>query len=161
MLAIAGKLDTTMGGPGFRLFRYLEDNVSTYLPLDQYGEETYRRSVYHQNVRAMHIDLMTDFDTPDCAFSVPKRANTTSPLQALTLLNHSFTLDMARFLAQRLQYETSSDDVAQQVQMAFQLAFARKPTDDELTDATRLIKTHGLPAFCRALINSNELIYLD
>ena len=104
---------------------------------------------------------MTDFDTPDCAFSVPKRASTTSPLQALTLLNHSFTLDMARFLAQRLQQEVSRNDVAQQVRMAFELAFARKPTNDELADASTLIETHGLRAFCRALINSNELIYLN
>ena len=39
-------------GPGFRLYRYLEDNVATYVPLDGHGPETYRRAVYHQNARA-------------------------------------------------------------------------------------------------------------
>ena len=88
-----------MGGPGFRLYEYQQDNVATYVPLDQHGPETYRRAVYHQNARASVIDLMTDFDQPDCAFSVPRRVATTTPLQALTLLNHAFTLDMAEALA--------------------------------------------------------------
>ena len=39
---------------------------------------------------------MTDFDQPDCAVSTPRRAETTTPLQALTTLNHTFTLDIAR-----------------------------------------------------------------
>ena len=52
MLSVAGKLDPKMGGPGFRLYRYLQDNVSTYIPLDEHGPETYRRAVYHQNARA-------------------------------------------------------------------------------------------------------------
>ena len=95
-----------MGGPGFRLYAYLNDNVSTYEPLDVYGPETYRRAVYHQQARAMNVDLLTDFDAPDCAFSVANRANTTTPLQALTMLNHQFTLDMAEALAARLQSES-------------------------------------------------------
>ena len=95
MLALAGVLDLKMGGAGFRLYDYLVDNVSTYLPLDKHGPETYRRSVYHQNVRAMQADLISDFDGPQCAFSTPRRSNTTTPLQALALWNHSFTLDMA------------------------------------------------------------------
>ncbi|GIW94163.1 MAG: cytochrome c [Pirellulaceae bacterium] len=92
MLAIAGCLDTRMGGPGFRLYRYLEDNVATYVPLDRPGPDTYRRSVYHQNARAARVDLLTDFDCPDSALPAPRRESTVSPLQALTLLNHAFTL---------------------------------------------------------------------
>ncbi len=71
MLAVAGKLDTTMGGPGFRLYRYMQDNVATYVPLDEHGPETYRRAVYHQNARASRLDLLTEFDCPDNAFPVP------------------------------------------------------------------------------------------
>ena len=76
-------------GPGFRLYHYLNDNVSTYVPLDQPGPETYRRAVFHQNARASTVDLLTEFDAPDCAFSTPRRSATTTPLQALTLLNHA------------------------------------------------------------------------
>src|SRR5690606_9182062 len=41
MLAITGKLDTTMGGPGFRLYEYQQDNVATYVPLEEHGPQTY------------------------------------------------------------------------------------------------------------------------
>jgi mono/diheme cytochrome c family protein len=159
MLAAADKLDLRMGGPGFRLYRYLNDNVSTYTPLDQVGPETYRRAVYHQNARASTIDLMSDFDAPDCAFSTPRRASTTTPLQALTLLNHSFTLDMSRALAGRLHAEAGEDPAAQ-AGRAFALCYGRAASDEEIEAARNLINAHGLPAFCRALFNSNELLYV-
>lgn len=159
MLSVAGCLDTTMGGPGFRLYRYLQDNVATYVPRDKHGPETYRRAVYHQNARASRTDLMTDFDQPDCAFSTPRRVKTTTPLQALTALNHSFTLDMARAMAQRLEREAGSDAKAQ-VQHAFELCFGRQPSDAETRDCIELIERHGLAAFCRVLLNTSEMIYV-
>jgi hypothetical protein len=161
MLSVAGQLDLTLGGPGFRLYRYMQDNVATYVPLDQHGPETYRRAVYHQNARASVVDLMTDFDCPDCAMAAPRRASTTTPLQALTLMNHSFSMDMSRQLAERLRREAGADDVAAQVRRAFALALSRRPADDELAAASALIDQHGLPAFCRALLNASEMMYLD
>ncbi|MGL5097268.1 MAG: DUF1553 domain-containing protein, partial [Planctomycetia bacterium] len=83
MLTVAGKLDLTMGGPGYRLYEHRQDSVSTYLPLDVHGPKTFRRAVYHQNVRASVVDVLSDFDLPDNAFSTPRRADTTTPLQAL------------------------------------------------------------------------------
>src|SRR5690606_3660416 len=103
------------------------DNVCTYVPLDKHGEETYRRAVYHQNARASVVDLMTEYDQPDCTFSAPKRAETTTPLQALTMLNHSFTLDMATAFAERLEQQAASDTNAQ-VARAYQLCYSRPPS---------------------------------
>ncbi|HMV47682.1 MAG TPA: DUF1553 domain-containing protein, partial [Blastocatellia bacterium] len=160
ILTVAGKLDLKMGGPGFRLYRYLQDNVATYWPLDQHGTETYRRAVYHQNARASLIDGLTDFDLPDNAGAAPSRISTTSPLQALTLLNHRFTLDMADALAARAQREAPNDQAAQ-VRRAFALAFQQTPTPEEEQAALKLIASHGWRAFCRALLNANELIYLN
>ncbi|MCA9132997.1 MAG: DUF1549 domain-containing protein, partial [Planctomycetales bacterium] len=40
------------GGPGFRLYKFTQNNVCTYFPLERHGPETYRRAVYHQNARA-------------------------------------------------------------------------------------------------------------
>jgi hypothetical protein len=155
MLSVAGRLQLEpMGGPGFRLYKVSQNNVSTYFPLDVHGPETYRRAVYHQNARASVVDVLNDFDLPDIAFAAPKRANTTTPLQALTLLNHSFTLDMARALAARVQ---NGDAVAQ----AYRLTFQREPSAKEREAATKLIAAHGLEAFCRALLNANEFLYLD
>jgi hypothetical protein len=155
MLTVAGKLQLEpMGGPGFRLYKFTQNNVCTYFPLDTHGPETYRRAVYHQNARASVVDVLADFDLPDIAFAAPKRANTTTPLQALTLLNHRFTLDMADALAQRV-------DGPEVVETAYRVLFQREPTSTESGAAHALIAKSGVKAFCRALLNSNELIYLE
>ena len=167
LLHIAGKLATSDspdnpvpdGGPGFRLYRFMQDNVSTYTPLAKHGVETYRRAIYHQNARASVIDLMTDFDQPDCTFSAPKRAATTTPLQALTMLNHSFVIDMSAALADRLQREMGDDDFAK-LQRAFQLCYSREAQGDEVAACTQFIRDYGVEAFCRVLLNTSELIYL-
>ena len=160
MLKIAGVLDTRMGGPGFRLYRYLVDNVATYVPRNEHGPDTYRRAVYHQNARASHIDVMSDFDCPDPAFATPRRARTTTPLQALALLNHSFPLEMADAYASRTKRDVG-DDIDAQIEYAFQLAYSREPTPEEQEAAGRLAARHGLRSLCRAILNSSELIYVD
>lgn len=159
MLSVSGALDTRVGGPGFRLYRYLQDNVATYVPLDVHGPDTYRRAVYHQNARAARTDLMTDFDQPDCAFSTSRRDETTTPLQALTTLNHGFTVDMARAMAQRIEHAVGENPTAQ-LRHAFRICFARQPTDEESRSCLQLIAGHGLPALCRVLLNTSELIYV-
>ncbi len=147
------------GGPGFRLYHFMQDNVCTYVPLDKHGPETYRRAIYHQNARASVVDLMTEFDQPDCAFSTPKRAETTTPLQALTMLNHSFTLDMAAVMAERLKRE-AGDHVDSQVNRAHQLCYSRDATADEIAACRELISRHGLAAACRVMLNTSEMIYV-
>ncbi|HEX3133226.1 MAG TPA: DUF1553 domain-containing protein, partial [Planctomycetota bacterium] len=161
LLTVAGKLDLTMGGPGFRLYDYQQDNVATYVPLDVHGPETYRRAVYHHNARAARIDVLTDFDAPDPAFAEPRRAATTTPLQALTLMNHRFALDMAQALTERLQRDAGAGDIPAQVQRAFRLAFGREAIADEVERAGKLVTAYGLRAFCRALLNSSELISVN
>ncbi len=160
MLSVSGQLDPHMGGPGFRLYRYIQDNVATYLPLDEHGPETYRRAVYHQNARSSTIDLMTEFDCPENAFAVPRRVSTTTPLQALTLMNHRFSMDMAEAFAERLKRD-AGNDFADQIERAFRLAYGRPPTDAELMAAREVTDAFGLRAFCRAVLNSNEFIYVQ
>ena len=159
ILSISGKLDTRPGGPGFRLYEYQQDNVATYVPLETHGPETYRRAVYHQNARAMNVDLMTEFDCPDPAFAAPRRNATTTPLQALTLLNHSFSIDMAAAFAERLS--SSGQSPGGRIERAYRLAYGRPPSDDELAAASRFVTQHNLRALCRAILNSNELITVE
>ena len=159
LLSVAGKLDLKMGGPGFKLYDYLQDNVATYVPLNVHGPDTYRRAVYHHNARAARVDVMTDFDCPDPAFSEPRRASTTTPLQALTLMNHAFSLDMAKAFGERLEHEAKTPQ--DQVRRAFALCYARSPDATEIDAGVKLIKDFGLRAFCRALLNSSELINLN
>jgi hypothetical protein len=159
LLQVVGKLDLTMGGPGFRLYEYQQDNVATYVPLDVHRPETYRRAVYYHNARAARVDVMTDFDCPDPSFADPRRATTTTPSQALTLMNHRFSLDMTCFLAERLEREAA--DSPARIRQAFRLAFAREPSERELQAGEKLIAEHGLIPFCRAVLNANELIHVD
>ncbi len=161
LLKVSGKLDLKMGGPGFRLYKFTQNNVCTYFPLDKHGAETYRRSVYHQNARASVVDVLNDFDLPDNSFAAPKRANTTTPLQALTMLNHSFTQDMASAFVEQLGQVDKQAVAARTVSKAFEIAFQRAPSDTELNAARGLIQEHGLKAFARALLNSNELIFIE
>ena len=102
---------------------------------------------------------MTEFDQPDCTFSAPRRAETTTPLQALTMLNHSFTLDMARALAGRLK-EDAGNDVAAQIDLACRLCYSRPATDEELETCRQLVDRHGLAALCRVLLNTSEMIHV-
>lgn len=161
ILATAGKLDLKPGGPGFRLYKFTKNNVCTYFPLDVHGPETCRRAVYHQNARASVVDVLSDFDFPDIANAAPRRANTTTPLQALTLLNHSFTLDMATALATRASEQAASKEPAAIAGAAYRLALQRTPSAKERAAAAALIAPHGAPAFCRALLNANEMLYLE
>jgi mono/diheme cytochrome c family protein len=160
VLVAAGQLDSKMGGPGFRLYQFVQDNVCTYTPLDRHQPSTYRRAVYHQNARASIVDLMSDFDQPDCAFSTPKRAETTTPLQALTMLNHTFTFEMAGYLAERLKREAGTN-ASDQIACAFAICYSRSPDNDEVAECQELLEQYGLVALCRVLLNTSEMIYVQ
>jgi hypothetical protein len=166
MILLAGRLPADeKGGPGFRLYKYVEDNVAAYLPLDEHGPETYRRAVYHQNARAAQVDVLSQFDCPDPAIAAPRRASTTTPMQALALLNHRFSYDMARFFAERLEkLPEHGHEVAYvralQITRAFETALCRPPDEQELKSAAELVEKYGLRALCQALVNSNEFAYV-
>ena len=159
ILAVSGKLDLRMGGPGFRLYRYSVDIAAIYHPLEEFDESTLRRAIYHQSVRAVRPGLLGPFDCPDSAFSAPRREVSTTPLQALALLNGRFSVQQAEFMAQRIAAEVGSHPGAQ-VDRAFGLAFGRKPEPPEREAAIELIEGEGLAAFCRAVINTNEFIFV-
>ena len=160
ILAVSGQLDTSMGGPGFRLYKYTVDNVATYYPLEEFTKDTFRRAVYHQAPRSVKVDLLSQYDCPDPALPAPKREVTTSPLQALTLLNSPFLIGQARFFAQRLRREAHPADAGRQAALAYRLAFGRSPTARERRRSIALIQQHGLMIFCRAILNANEFLYV-
>jgi hypothetical protein len=47
------------------------------------------------------------------------------------------------------------------VASAYALAYQRAPSTKEAEAGNRFIAAHGLPAFCRAVLNSNELLYTE
>jgi hypothetical protein len=158
ILATSGKLDRRMGGPSFRLFRYRVVNVAIYEPLEEHSPETWRRSVYRQPARAIRDDLLGSFDCPESAQRTPRRENTTTALQALSLLNGPFSVQQSGFFAERVRREAGERSEAQ-VARAYCLAFGRAPTGDEAAAALGLLSRRGLPALCRGLLNANEFLY--
>ena len=159
ILLTSGNLDRRMGGPGFRLYRYTVDNVATYYPRERFPAETYRRSVYHQHARSVKPELLGEFDCPETSLPAPKRISTTSPLQALSLLNSAFIVDQAAALASRIEAQAEGG-AATHVRTAWQLAFGRSPNASEAAKAEELVADHGLKSLARALLNSNEFLYV-
>ena len=115
---------------------------------------------YMTKIRQEQDAVFGVFDCPDGGQTIPKRNRSTTALQALNLLNSKFMLEQASFLKGRLERESGAS-VERQVRHAFELAFLRRPTEEELEDSIDLINNHGLAAFCRALLNANEFLFLS
>lgn len=81
-----------------------------------------------------------------------KRSRSTTALQALNL-------QQAEFLAARVKTLAGDDSAAQTCQI-FLLAFSPEPSREEQASAIALIREHGLAALCRAVLNSNELVFV-
>jgi hypothetical protein len=157
MLAVSGKLDRTMGGPGFDLFEANSNYVKVYNSRADFGPAEFRRMIYQSKPRTELDNTFGAFDCPDAGQVSPKRTSSTTPLQALNLLNSPFALQQAQFFAERVEREAGQGTDAQ-VKRAFQLAFLREPTGEELGVSVKLVQSHGLPALCRALFNTNEFL---
>jgi len=131
-LAVAGRLNTSLGGPS--VFPELPPGMEsrggwnvTKDPLDRD-----RRSIYVFVRRNTRYPMFETFDMPDTHESCSRRNVTTSPLQALTLLNSSLMLDWAQSFAGRVLL-TAGADQERQIEMAYRLAYSRKPTNEERT----------------------------
>jgi hypothetical protein len=160
ILAVSGKLDLTPGGPGFSAFEPNDNYVRVYNPKKEFGPDEWRRMVYMTKVRMQQDATFGAFDCPDGGQIAPKRMRSTTPLQALNLLNSEFMLQQAGFFAARLEKEAGNDPKSQ-VRLAFGLAFNRAPDPEEIKTAQSLISQHGLLVFCRAVFNSNEFIFVE
>jgi hypothetical protein len=125
------------------------------------GPETWRRAVYMFNIRTFHEPLMTVFDCPDASVQTPRREQSTTALQALSLMNNGFVFEQALRFADRAEQlagvNASSRDL---VQAAFRLAFARDARPEELADGAAFIDSTDLFSLCRVLLNSNEFLYV-
>ena len=159
ILAVNGRLDLRMGGPGYSLWEPNTNYVVVFKPLADLGPDTARRMVYQFKPRSQADPTFGAFDCPDAALVVPHRNRSTTALQALNLLNSRFILAESAAFAERLRREAGEDPAAQTTR-AFRLALGRAPTDEERSAASELIRQHGAPAFCRALYNANEFVFV-
>jgi len=122
MLAVSGELRHRSGGPSVN------------------GSAPYR-SVYVVRKRNNPDEMLCGFDAPLRFESAPDRIATTTPVQSLLLVNGDWTLDRSRAFARRLlagKKQLTTDDIRK----AWQLAFGREASDDEVSDALAFIHEH-------------------
>ena len=161
VLAVSGKLDLTMGGPGFDAFRYEDDHSPRYLykDYDAYDPSSFRRAIYRFIVRSVPDPFMSTLDCADPSQSVPVRNETVTALQALSALNNPFMVRQSAFFAERLEKEKTG--LKPQLFRAFELALQREPDETELSELEEYANKHGLPAACRLIYAMNEFLYTD
>ena len=162
ILQVSGVLNTTMGGPGFYLFKLERTQHSPhyeYHKFDPNERASHRRSIYRFIVRSQPDPWMTTLDCADSSQSTPQRNETLTSLQALSLLNSRFNLVMAERFADRIVAESS--ELREQVRVAVRLVTLREPEAVELDQLTGYARQHGVQNLCRFLLNLSEFVYLD
>ncbi len=174
LLVLGQNLDPTPGGP-HPFPPQTEWKFTQHNPFKAVYE-TNRRSVYLMTQRIQRHPYLAIFDGADPAASTPQRLTSTTPLQALFLLNDSLVHEQSRRFAERLLRERT--ELAERVDRAFRLALGRPAEADERAAALDLIssvavelaaggvsesdrESQAWQAFVRALLRTNEFVYVD
>jgi hypothetical protein len=162
VLAVAGKLDLTMGGPSFRDFVLERPEHSPHYEYQLHDPEdpkSQRRSVYRFLVRSQPQPFMRVLDCADPSMSVDRRNETLNALQALALMNNQLTVAMAKHFAARMEREASSTEA--RIERAFRVAVGRAPSAGERATLVEFAGQHGLANACRVILNLNEFAFVD
>ena len=137
------------------------------------------RSVYLPIIRDQVPEVLTVFDFPDASLVNGERDSTNVPSQSLFLMNNPQAISAADAFAQRLAKHEGTP--LERLVYAYQLAFARAPTDQEMAAIKRFwsqfpqqvaggkstqeardkSQAAALSAFCQSLIASAEFRYLN
>lgn len=177
ILQASGKLDLRAGGPSF--FAPISAEALEGLSMKSGGypkspvEETFRRSIYMFTKRGLGVPLMTTFDACDTTMPNSRRDVSIVAPQALALLNNDWVQEESREFAKRVMRE--ANDERGRVTKAWQLAFQRNPSEEEMAGALahvgvqqKRLGTEGKSgeeeawaSLCHVLLNANEFIYLD
>lgn len=176
MLAVSGALDRTPGGahpfkPEWE-WRYTQHKPF----VDDF--ESNRRSVYLLCQRIRPQPLLGLFDGADPNAATGQRPVSTTAIQALFMMNDPFAHQQAERFADRLLASVEGSGTTEsRIELAYQLAFARPPTEDELRDGENYLtgiepkfasahvsaEKHraAWASYCRVIYSANEFIYLD
>ncbi|MBC8357067.1 MAG: DUF1553 domain-containing protein [Planctomycetes bacterium] len=191
-LAVSGELNNKAFGPAVpvmadRVGQFVvgKENLNAGRPgaiVPMKGEDL-RRSIYIESRRSRPLSVMAPFDLPRMEPNCTSRnASTVSP-QSLMLMNSDFALTRAKRFAERIQRD-AGDDVSAQLALAWQLAFAATPNNEELAEAVAFVEgqtkhfaanpapeskdkkkvapaDEALASFCHALLSSNRFLYID
>jgi hypothetical protein len=145
ILAVAGDLDLTVGGPA--------------LPLD---EKNHRRTVYARITRATPDSTMALFDFPDPNMTSEQRLVTNGSLQQLYFLNSEFVLEQSKVLAERVRRESGADDAAG-IRKAYLLLYGRVPSQEEVRLGLEFLRQRqtAWAQYAQVLLSSSEFTSLN
>lgn len=158
ILQASGRLDETIGGPSYRIHN-VKKRYAQWEVVDNHGQQTWRRMLYQERMRRVDDRIFTAFDFPDCGQIRAKRPVSTTPLQALNLMNSEFVVTQSELIAGRAASE-AGDAVSDQITRCFELILCRKPNADELTASIQFVESQDLALLCRTLVNANEFAFL-
>ncbi len=158
ILLASGKLDPRLGGKSYRIHNE-KKTYAQWEVVDNHGPDTWRRMIYQERMRRVDDRNFTAFDFPDCGQINPKRPVSTTPLQALNLMNSPLTVQQTELIAQRAVAETDGG-YENATRRLFQIILGREPTQEELDASLEVAESGGLQLVSRSLINSNEFAFL-
>jgi len=178
-LDASGKLNRQFGGEPF--FPAIPASLRADQPrgvweLTKEEPSTWRRAVYAYVKRGLKYPMFEVFDEPDLNVTCERRATSTVPTQALTLLNNEFTLKQAGYFADRV-WQAAGPNPEKQVTEMYRIALSRDPSASEMranleflkkqTDAAAAKNATGDSAARSALndlahvtLNLNEFVYI-
>jgi hypothetical protein len=102
---------------------------------------------------------MDSMDCADASQLTPTRNSSVTALQALSMLNNHFMVRYAEHWATNLEHLHT--DSRRQLDWAFQLAYGRRPTQDEIKALSAYGAKHGMANVCRLILNSNEFVFVN
>lgn len=169
MIAASGRLGSKTNGPYVPTPR----NAAGEIIVEEDKPETFARSVFLQQRRTQVATFLSTFDAPAIVFNCTRRAETTMPLQSLSLLNSDFAVKRGEDLAQRLQRESGTGDAAR-ITRGFVLTTGRPPDSTEMKTAVNFLAEQrrayaGQPDpgqrawadFCQSLFALNSFLYVE
>jgi hypothetical protein len=146
-LAASGLLVRSIGGPSVYPYQppglweeLATRNATTYVP--GRGEDLHRRSLYTVWKRTSPPPSAIAFDAAERLSCTVKRQRTSTPLQALVLLNDPQYLEASRVLAERMIREGGASR-AERIAYGFRLLTGRHPDEGELALLEKLDADEG------------------
>jgi hypothetical protein len=145
-LAASGLLNRTLGGPSVKPYQpqgiWAEKTGggggSTAKYIADTGSKLYRRSIYTFWKRTVPPPSMMTFDGASRDFCVVKRQSTSTPLQALVLLNDPQVTEASKVLAGQGLEKT--DNIEDAISFAFERILNRTPEVEELKSLFNLFE---------------------
>lgn len=167
-LAASGLLDRAVGGDSVRppIPAFLFEPPASYglktWDEDKAPENRYRRALYTFRFRTVPPPFLSAFDAPSGEVSCVRRPRSTTPLQALALLNEPLSVEAARALGKEIA--DSGAELKEAIAEAFRQCTSRTPADEEVAVLLSLFekeKASGADpylAVARVLLNLDETI---